>query len=173
MRGDKTNNDTQNLHARSSQRLSLAETISSPNKSPISPLGSSVLPEMFGRYRILKTLGQGAMGIVYLARDTQLDRNVALKVPQITGPDQKELIDRFYREARSAATLHHPNICSVFDVGQIEGTHFISMAYIEGRPLTKYISPTKKQKRVPPQHSFVKLPWHCKKHITMESCIVI
>ncbi len=89
MRGDKTNNDNQNLHARSSQRLSLAETISSPNKSPISPLGSSVLPEMFGRYRDFENARPRAMGIVYLARDTQLDRNVALKVPQITGQIRK------------------------------------------------------------------------------------
>jgi formylglycine-generating enzyme required for sulfatase activity/predicted Ser/Thr protein kinase len=95
----------------------------------------------FGRYRILRSLGKGAMGTVYLAEDTQLRRQIALKTPQFAGDDQRELLERFYREARSAATLRHPCICPVYDVGDIDGKHYITMAYIEGRPLSYFVKP--------------------------------
>lgn len=97
--------------------------------------------ESFGRYAIQKVLGQGAMGAVYLAKDTQLDRDVALKIPKFgdgNGVDEEELLARFYREARAAATLRSPNICPVYDVGEIDGQHYITMAFIEGRPLKDY-----------------------------------
>ncbi|MFN0055066.1 MAG: protein kinase domain-containing protein [Planctomycetales bacterium] len=95
----------------------------------------------FGRYRIVRLLGEGAMGRVYLAEDTQLQRQVALKVPQLEeGKDAKRL-ERFYREARLAATLNHPNICPIHDVGEYRGTHYISMGYVEGKPLAAYIQP--------------------------------
>lgn len=99
------------------------------------------IPESFGRYAIKKVLGQGAMGAVYLARDTQLDRDVALKIPKFrdgNGVDDEELLERFYREARASATLRSPNICPVHDVGEINGQHYITMAYIEGRPLKDF-----------------------------------
>jgi len=99
------------------------------------------IPESFGRYAIQKVLGQGAMGAVYLAKDTQLDRDVALKIPKFgdgNGVDDEELLARFYREARAAATLRSPNICPVYDVGEIDGQHYITMAFIEGRPLKDY-----------------------------------
>lgn len=105
------------------------------------------IPESFGRYAIQKILGQGAMGSVYLARDTQLDRDVALKIPKfgdMNGVDDEELQERFYREARAAATLRSPNICPVYDVGEIEGQHYITMAYIEGRPLKDFTKSKKK-----------------------------
>ncbi len=97
------------------------------------------LPEVFGRYRILKQLGQGGMGTVYLAQDTTLDRRVAVKVPQFTDETNPAVLERFYREARSAATLQHPNICPVYDVAAINGIHFLSMAYIEGTPLSAWV----------------------------------
>ncbi|MCA9018981.1 MAG: serine/threonine protein kinase, partial [Planctomycetaceae bacterium] len=105
------------------------------------------IPESFGRYAIQKVLGQGAMGAVYLARDTQLDRDVALKIPKFgdgNGVDDQELLERFYREARASATLRSPNICPVYDVGDIDGQHYITMAYIEGRPLKDYTKSKKK-----------------------------
>ena len=86
-------------------------------------------------------LGQGAMGTVYLAEDTQLRRQVALKTPQFTGDSQEELLERFYREARAAATLRHPCICPVYDVGDIDGKHYITMAYIDGKPLSAFVNP--------------------------------
>jgi serine/threonine protein kinase len=102
------------------------------------------LPKQFGRYRILERLGKGAMGAIYLAQDTQLDRRVALKVPHLSvgadgaAPDRCDL-DRFYREASAAAYLDHPNLCPVYDVGQIEGIPYLTMAYIKGEPLSKHI----------------------------------
>lgn len=101
------------------------------------------LPVEFGRYRVLEELGAGAMGKVYLAHDTKLDRQVALKTPSFRDPNNATLVARFEREARAAAKLQHRNICQVFDVGEINGRHFISMAYIEGRCLSDYISSTK------------------------------
>jgi len=102
--------------------------------------------DTFGRYRILKTLGEGAMGSVYLALDTQLDRKVALKIPKIDAKEDTRFIERFLREARAAATLTHPNICPVYDVGEIEGTHFITMAYVQGNSLADFINPDKPQR---------------------------
>jgi serine/threonine protein kinase/Leucine-rich repeat (LRR) protein len=104
--------------------------------------GGSQLGQEFGRYQILECLGAGAMGTVYKARDSQLDRTVALKIPKFSDP---ELLERFYREARSAATVTHPNICPVHDVGEIDGTHYISMGYIEGKELSAFIKPGKPQ----------------------------
>ena len=76
------------------------------------------------------------MGDVYLAEDTQLDRSVALKIPRFADERDGELIERFYREARAAATVRHPNLCPVHDAGEIDGMHYLSMAFIDGRPLS-------------------------------------
>jgi hypothetical protein len=97
------------------------------------------LPERFGRYRIVKELGGGGMGTVYLAEDTDLERLVALKVPHLVGPMRQELRERFLREARAAAGLAHPDICRVHDVGEIDGVPYITMEYVEGRPLSDLI----------------------------------
>jgi serine/threonine protein kinase len=107
--------------------------------------GGSGLKQEFGRYRIVRALGKGAMGTVYLAEDTQLQRHVALKTPHFEQEPTAELLERFYREARSAATLRHPNICPVYDVGQIEGTHYISMAFIDGHSLSAFVQSAKPQ----------------------------
>ena len=101
------------------------------------------LPETFGRYRILRPLGQGGMGSVYLAHDTQLDRQVALKVPLLGDDDQlaPDDLKRFLREARAAAALLHPNLCPIYDVGQVDGTPYLTMAYIEGHSLSDLVEP--------------------------------
>lgn len=99
----------------------------------------------FGRYRILKLLGRGGMGSVYLAHDSALGRDVAIKIPDLSGPDAVDLKERFSREARAAATLHHPNICPVYDVGEFDGQPYLTMRYVEGRPLTKFIHPERPQ----------------------------
>jgi len=101
-----------------------------------------VAPCEFGRYRVERELGQGAMGSVYLAHDTQLEREVALKIPGFDEAKEPEMIDRFYREARAAATLRSPHICPVYDVDQIDGVHFIAMAYIDGQPLSRWMTTT-------------------------------
>src|SRR5438874_471814 len=99
------------------------------------------LPKTFGRYRLLRPLGEGGIGTVYLARDTELDRLVALKVPRL-GPDDQlppDDLERFFREGRAAASLMHPNLCPIFDVGQVDGTPYLTMAYLEGRLLSGII----------------------------------
>jgi serine/threonine protein kinase/tetratricopeptide (TPR) repeat protein len=92
-----------------------------------------------GRYTIVEELGRGGMGVVYKAEDTRLKRTVALKFlpPELTHiPDVKE---RFMREAQAAAGLHHPHICTVYELDEADETIFISMAYIEGQSLKKKI----------------------------------
>src|SRR5262249_13321851 len=101
------------------------------------------LPEQFGRYRIMRLVGRGGMGSVYLAHDLKLDRQVALKVPHLTPADPPERLERFQREARAAATFDHPGLCPVYDVGQIDGIHFLTMPYIAGKPLAEVIDPDK------------------------------
>lgn len=96
------------------------------------PVPSVDLPERIGRYNILRLLGKGGMGAVYLAHDSQLGRPVALKVPRFSTDENPEILERFYREARTAARLQHPHICPVFDVDCADGTHYLTMAYIEG-----------------------------------------
>ena len=97
------------------------------------------LPRKFGRYRIQDCLGRGGMGAVFRAHDTQLDRTVALKVPFL-GDGGEETRQRFFREARAAATLHHANICPVYDVGEEHGLPYLTMAFIEGRSLADVVA---------------------------------
>ena len=113
----------------------------------ISPVVKSVvvkpthdLPERFGRYRVRKKLGKGAMGAVYLAEDTLLQRRVALKTPTFDNDETGDLMKRFYREARAVANLKHPYLCAVYDVGEIDGRHYISMEFVPGNQLTEFIS---------------------------------
>ncbi|MDA1054955.1 MAG: serine/threonine-protein kinase, partial [Planctomycetota bacterium] len=78
----------------------------------------------------------GAMGVVYLARDTRLDRPVALKLPRFSaGAVEDGLRTRFFREARAAAAIDHPNICPVYDIGEVHGQDYIAMAYVAGPTL--------------------------------------
>jgi predicted Ser/Thr protein kinase len=122
------------------------DTSIAPNLPPAARESQSLpAPTEFGRYRILRSLGQGAMGVVYLAEDTQLQRQVALKIPQLEATAGSTRLERFYREARLAATLRHPNLCPVYDVGEFQGTHFISMAYIEGKSLDALLKSGKPQ----------------------------
>ncbi|MEZ6039887.1 MAG: SUMF1/EgtB/PvdO family nonheme iron enzyme [Planctomycetaceae bacterium] len=93
----------------------------------------------FGRYDLLRPLGQGAMGQVYLALDTTLDRRVALKMPKPAVAKEADFLTRFTREAKSAAGLNHNNICRVYDAGEIGGTAYITMDFIEGVPLDELI----------------------------------
>lgn len=107
---------------------------------------SEQLRGRFGRYVIERTLGKGGMGTVYLAHDTQLDRPVALKVMRFAADESSQGRERFFREARTAATLDHPNICPVYDVGNEGGIPYLTMAYIEGRSLAEF---TKDGQRLP------------------------
>lgn len=120
-------------------RLGLESTFHTAPPAPRPLTTVPALPKHFGRYEIRKKLGEGGMGAVYLAHDTQLDRRVALKVPSFAANDPQEIIDRFYREAQAMAALQHANLCPVFDVGEIGGIHYLTMAFLEGRPLSDYL----------------------------------
>jgi serine/threonine protein kinase len=95
------------------------------------------LPERLSHYKIIEKLGTGGMATVYMARDTKLDRIVALKILRPDKSGETEWLKRFLREARAAANLNHPNIAAVYDIGEENEIHFISMEYVEGRTLTE------------------------------------
>jgi len=99
------------------------------------------LPQQFGKYEIVKMLGEGGMGAVYLAKDSSLKRNVAIKAP-FKGRRQNDdlVVARFQREAQAVAALNHPNICPVFEVGECDGFHFMAMAFIPGKTLASYVA---------------------------------
>ena len=91
------------------------------------------------RYQIIKTIGEGGMANVYLAYDTILDRNVAVKVLRGDLATDEKFVRRFQREALSASSLSHPNIVEVYDVGEDNGSYFIVMEYIEGKHLKQLL----------------------------------
>jgi tRNA A-37 threonylcarbamoyl transferase component Bud32 len=125
--------------ARAAQEEDTGRITPSPGGPPAP--GATVPRERIGRYRIIRKLGQGGMATVYLAHDEQLDREVALKVPKFDPEEGKQIRERFYREAKAAAALHHPNVCAIHEIGEIDGVPFLAMAFIDGRPLTAYIDP--------------------------------
>jgi eukaryotic-like serine/threonine-protein kinase len=92
-----------------------------------------------GHYQVRSLLGAGGMGEVYLAKDTKLDRAVALKILPAEFAADKDRMRRFEQEARSAAALNHANIAHIYEIGEAEGKHFISMEYIEGETLRNEI----------------------------------
>ena len=99
----------------------------------------SFVGQQLGSYKIVSLLGVGGMGEVYRARDTRLDRTVALKILPAEVAADSERMRRFTREAKAASALSHPNVAHIYDIGDFEGIHFIAMEYIEGETLAKRI----------------------------------
>jgi WD40 repeat protein len=97
------------------------------------------LPTQIGRFHIIKKHDEGGFGIVYLAYDPQLEREVALKVPRAGTINSERRVQRFLGDARSAAQLRHPNIVPVYDAGQVDGQLFIASAFVPGHPLSRLI----------------------------------
>src|SRR5437867_12455036 len=90
-------------------------------------------------YRILKELGKGGMGTVYKAEDMKLNRSVAIKALAADMVGDVTARTRFMREARAASAIDHPNICTVYEINEVEGVLFIVMQYVEGKTLKKYV----------------------------------
>jgi predicted Ser/Thr protein kinase len=99
-----------------------------------------------GRFEITGVLGEGAMGVVYLAHDPQIDRPVALKMlrPEaIVGEHGKEIESRFLKEAKLVGRLSHPNVVTIYEAGEDKGAAYIAMEYVEGKPLTAWLGPNR------------------------------
>jgi serine/threonine protein kinase len=93
-----------------------------------------------GPYEIQSPLGAGGMGEVYRARDTRLDRTVAIKILPSHLSSNPEALQRFDREARAISSLNHPNVCQLYDVGLQDGTSYLVMEYLEGETLADRLS---------------------------------
>src|SRR5438874_10151410 len=92
-----------------------------------------------GRYRIVRKLGAGGMANVYLAEDQELGRRVAIKILNERHAHDEQFVERFRREAKNAAGLSHPNVVSIYDRGEAEGSYYIAMEYLDGRTLKELI----------------------------------
>src|SRR5512146_2681962 len=104
------------------------------------PGPDTLIDQVFdGRYKVVRKLGTGGMANVYLAEDQELGRSVAIKMLDDRHAQDEQFVERFRREAKNAAGLSHPNIVSIYDRGEAEGTYYIAMEYLDGRSLKELI----------------------------------
>jgi serine/threonine-protein kinase len=125
----------------------------------------TAMPERLAQYKVLHQRGEGGMGVVYEAFDERLERKVALKLlkPGVMDPTMRA---RFWREARTAAAISHPNVCQVFDVGDAEGVTFLAMELLEGQSLAQRLvaGPLPWRKRSPSHSVFWRRSTRCTKN---------
>ena len=127
-------NSTAGLHA-PTLTTDCSEIPIRPRWSDLCKSGSTGVPGAIGRYQVIQLLGQGGMGMVYLGRDAELERPVAIKVSPALGPADSSRLDRFLREARVVARLEHPAILPIYDVGQTGDAIYIVSRFIDGTDL--------------------------------------
>jgi non-specific serine/threonine protein kinase len=101
-------------------------------------LAGDATPRWLGNYEVLHKIGQGGMGVVYAARDERLGRTLAIKT--LSGISSETALKRFWREARAAASVNHPNVCPIYELGEQDGLPFIAMELLEGQPLSERMS---------------------------------
>jgi non-specific serine/threonine protein kinase len=118
------------------QWLTGAPSSSDPNASVAGTSSQEAAPTRIGHYAISHKLGAGAMGVVYAAKDERLERSVALKTMASVARDETAR-KRFWREARAAASVNHPNVCQIYEIGEDRGELFIAMELLEGQPLVE------------------------------------
>jgi formylglycine-generating enzyme required for sulfatase activity/predicted Ser/Thr protein kinase len=117
----------------------MTETSRASDSVPTGAGPFTAFPVEFGRYQVQRELGRGQMGAVYLARDTALDRLVALKVARTSSSGSARILKRMEIEAKSGAKVDHPLICKVYDAGEINGVRFIALQYVEGEDVKQYM----------------------------------
>ena len=102
---------------------------------------TDALPTQIGKYKIQELVGEGAMGTVYRATDSVLGRTVAIKVMNAAIAREKDHRQRFLREAQAAGSLQHPNVVTIYDLGELDGHLFIAMEFVHGTDLERLMQP--------------------------------